>query len=70
MRDEVSNVRLWQIRNTDKAILFSTMPPGESGGKQVWIAKSIMEHVSRDARLPNGWVPCTVTLPLWKAEDL
>lgn len=65
--EETTKVRLWQVRKTDGAILFNTMPPGEPG-KQVWIPRSQIHHVSRDLPLPDGLIPCTVELNLWLAN--
>ena len=69
MTDDMRLVRLWQIRATDAAILFSTMPPSD-GGKEVWVPRSLIGHVSRDRELPCGWRPCNVELAAWKAEEL
>jgi len=69
MRDDMRLVRLWQIRATDAAILFCTMPPGD-GGQEVWIPRSLMGHVSRDPVLPCGWRPCNVEVAEWKLKAI
>lgn len=61
-------VRLWQIEDRGKSLLFSTTPPENRDGRPVFIGRSVIEHISRDLPLPNGWVPCTVTLPDWLIE--
>lgn len=61
-------VRLWQLRKTDRAILFCTLPPDDPTGREVWLPRSAMEHISRDLPLPDGTTPCTVTVAEWLAE--
>lgn len=68
MTQETTKVRLWQLQARESAIQFSTMPPGDQSGRLIWLPRSQILHVSRDAPLPGGWVPCTVDLPLWLAE--
>jgi len=68
MRNETTRERLWQIRQTEKAIQFSTMPQEDVTARRVWIPRSALHHVSREAPLANGWVPCTVEMDLWIAE--
>lgn len=42
-------IRLWFIRQTDKARLYSKVPPERNPGKedQVWIPLSVLEHVTK-----------------------
>lgn len=68
MKIETTRERLWEIRSTEKAILFSTMPPGDASAREVWIPRSTIHHVSRDPALPNGWRPCHVDVEAWMAE--
>lgn len=68
MRDETTKIRLWELKRTEKAILFQTMPPGDKTARQIWLPRSQIEHISHDLPLPNGVKPCTVTIPLWLSE--
>lgn len=68
MSDEYRRVRLWQVRQTDKAILFETLF-GDPKSRQVWVPRSQMQHISRNAPLvPGGAQECLVTLSEWFAE--
>ena len=61
-------VRLWQIEDRGVSIKFNTMPPGDETGREIFIGRSVIEHISRDRALPNGWIPCTVEIPEWQGE--
>lgn len=68
MKDEFHRLRLWEIEQREKAILFATMPDHSPRTRKVWIPRSVIDHISRDAALPNGWRPCTVDVADWFAE--
>lgn len=82
MSDEYRRVRLWQVRATEKAYLFETLPPimADSFGwyrdpksREVWIPRSQIKHISRNPPLgPGGIQECLVDLSEWFAdkEDL
>lgn len=42
---EIRTVRLWYIRQTDKARLYSKLPPSRNPGPadQIWIPHSVVE---------------------------
>lgn len=69
---ETRRVRLWEVRSTEKATEYSTMPKGDPCGRTLWIPRSQVKHVSKDPAKPGEWRPCTVTLEAWLAdkEDL
>lgn len=54
-------IRLWLIRETEKARLYSKTPP-ERLPDYIWIAKSIVEHTSKRGNEHE------VTLPDWFIE--
>ncbi len=60
-------LRLWQIEDRGTSIKFSTAPPDRQG-REVFIGRSVIEHISRGAPLPNGWRECEVTVPDWLGE--
>lgn len=66
-----TTIHLWQIEDRGASIKFSTAPP-DRDGKQLFIGRSIIEHISRGPEMPNGWRPCDVKLPDWliEKEDL
>ena len=59
------NVRLWFIRETDKARLFSRLPPERKPGKQdeIWIPRSVIEH-----QLKFATGECHLKVTDWFAE--
>jgi len=61
------NVKLWEIRRTAKAVLFSTMPNGE-GGREVWVPLSQINHISKDKLDRHGWIPSLVEVSDWFGE--
>lgn len=61
-------LRLFQIEVRERAIKFSKTPPGNREQDILWIPRSVIEHVSRDKALENGWRPCEVTVEDWFAE--
>ena len=63
----MNRVRLWQIRSTEKAYLFRTLPPGDPQGQEVWVPRSVIGHVSRNAPV-NGVQECVVDVEDWFAE--
>ena len=58
-------IRLWFIRETDKARLYSRLPPERNPGQddQIWIPRSVIEHATK---FPDGEHHLTVTD--WFAE--
>ena len=66
--DETRSVRLWAIRRTEKAILFSDFPEGTVGARKIWIPLSQIIHISHDPHEPGEWGPCTVEMTAWIAE--
>lgn len=42
-------IRLWFIRETDKARLYSKLPPERhpGPGDQIWIPRSVIEHATK-----------------------
>jgi hypothetical protein len=58
------NIRLWLIRETEKARLYSKVPPerGQTGETQIWVPRSIVEHTSKRGS------EHTVDLPDWFIE--
>lgn len=60
-----TKVRLWRIKQTEKAVLYSFWPKGEQPEKTIWVPRSLHQHVSVDRHNPDEWAPCTVELPDW-----
>jgi hypothetical protein len=61
--DSSTTLHLWFIRETDKARLYSKLPPERNPieGDFVWIPMSIIEHVSKhgdehDVKLPEWFI--------------
>ena len=61
-------LNLWQVDSSEKAYLFSTTQNHKRDGKQVWIPRSMIEHVTRLPERIGEWQQCIVTLPEWIAE--
>ena len=62
MGDTVT-IRLWYVRETNAAYLYTTAPPDRHPGEmeELWIPKSIVEHRSKRGdehivKLPDWWV--------------
>lgn len=57
-------IRLWLIRETEKARLYCKFPPPEDilPGDYIWIPRSIVEHTSKRG------IEHTVKLPDWFIE--
>ena len=66
---ECVKVRLWEIRRTDKARLYSTTPPSSRDGDEVWIPISQIDHVSYQPAVEGEWRECVVTIPEWIADE-
>jgi hypothetical protein len=62
MSDEYRRVRLWQVRQTDKAVLFKTPD------RDVWVPRSQIKHISRNPPGADGLSECTVDVTEWFAE--
>jgi len=58
-------IRLWFIRETNLARLYSQLPPNRNPGveDQVWIPRSVVEHTSKE---PSGLH--IVTVADWFAD--
>jgi hypothetical protein len=65
----MAKVNLWQIKNdrTKAAILFRTLHP-DDGGREVWVPRSVIDHVSRNPPDKHGVCLCHVTVADWFAE--
>lgn len=65
-----TKVRLWFVRETEKARRYCPIPPDRSPteGDMIWIPKSIIEHTTKYATDTNGWPIHIVTLPDWFVE--
>lgn len=63
-------LRLWIIRQTDMAYLFSRTPqdrdPTNPGS---WVPRSHCQRITKMAEVPGQWRECLVTLPDWVAEQ-
>lgn len=63
------NVKLWEVSSSGKAILFSTLPKSDEGHRTLWIPKSQINHISRDAKISvDEWTPCLVDVADWLVE--
>lgn len=62
------SVRLWQVRDTEKAYLFSTFPKGHKDAREVWVPRSLVHHVSREREYPGEWRECVVDVEEWFAD--
>ena len=58
-----TTVRLWFVRETAKARLYSKVPPDRYGGPEdeVWVPMSIVEHTTKRGvehmvKLPDWWI--------------
>lgn len=62
---ETRKVCLFFIRETEKARLYSTVPPerGQTKDTEIWLPRSQIEHTSKD---PSGMH--IVTIPEWLAD--
>jgi hypothetical protein len=56
-------MRLWFIRQTDKARLYSTTDPSNPhrDGREIWVPLSIIEHTTKrgiehDVKLPDWFI--------------
>ncbi len=58
----------WEVGATPAAYLFSTKPKGQ-GGRQSWVPRSLVDHVTRFPAGPGEWRQCQVTMPMWLAEQ-
>ena len=63
-------VVLWQIKSTEKAYLFRTLPLADKLGKEIWIPISQIKHISREGQLAGGGgeVKCIVEVAEWLAD--
>lgn len=66
MSDGSERHRLWFIRETEKAYLYTKVPPDRMRQRddEIWIPKSQVEHRSKQ---PNGLHE--ITIPTWLAEN-
>lgn len=65
-KPETRTVRLWQIAQSEKAIQFRTMPPGDKTSRLPWFPRSVCHHISREAPDPiTGIIPCVVEAEEW-----
>ena len=57
-------IRLWYVRESSAAVLYTTVPPERHPGEleEVWVPKSIIEHRTKRDR------EHLVTLPCWFIE--
>jgi hypothetical protein len=60
--DEHRRVRLWQVRQTEKAVLFKTPE------REVWVPRSQIKHISRNPPGTGGLTECIVDVAEWFAE--
>lgn len=65
---ETIKLRLWEMVWTEKAIKFSTTPSTKPTGDQVWLSRSLIEHITRRPAIEGSWPECEVTIPEWLAE--
>lgn len=69
-RNSYRKVTLWEIRSTEKAILFAPFPEDvKTNNKPIWLPRSQMKHISRDPAIPpSTWRRCTVDIAEWLLE--
>jgi hypothetical protein len=62
-------VRLWLIRETEKAVLYSKLPPDRNPEQsdQVWIPRSVIESRTK---FPTGEHHCVITTWFAQKENL
>lgn len=65
---ESIEVKLWEVKQTEKAYLFSTTPKSNRDGKQAWIPRSMIEHISRQPAVGDEWPQVVVKTSLWLLE--
>jgi hypothetical protein len=58
-----TTIRLWLVRETDAARLYSTTPTDDAAreGRKIWIPRSIVEHTSKygsehQVKLPDWFI--------------
>ncbi len=59
---ETRKVKLWLVRETDKARLFCTATPGTTNAREIWIPRSITHSLSKDHET------CVVEVEDWFLE--
>jgi hypothetical protein len=61
MSDSTSTIRLWFVSDTDKARLYSRVPPERNPQREdmLWIPLSVIEHTTRRQN------EHMVTIPEW-----
>jgi len=61
---ETRKIRLFEIRRTERAVLFRTTPKENREGDEHWLPLLEIEHISK---FPTG--ECVVTIPEWLADS-
>lgn len=62
-------VVLWQMRATEKAYLFSTLPKDDPHNRVIWIPRSQIKHISREPKIkPDDLEKCIVDVAEWLAD--
>lgn len=56
---ELARIHCWIVRETEKALLVSKIPPNrtspDQGPDAIWIPRSMCEGMTKLPPLPNGW---------------
>lgn len=66
--DDTVELDLWIVKETAAAVLFalSDVSPED---ELVWIPKSQIEHLSKEAPDKRGWRQCTAEIREWIAQE-
>jgi hypothetical protein len=60
-------ITLWKIRDTEKAVLFSSTPFDFSLAN-VWLPKSQIKII-RENKTESQWLECEIEIPDWLADE-
>lgn len=67
-----TTVRLWLIRSTEKAHLFSTTRPGNPSrdSREIWVPRSVIKSLVKfgEEIKPGEWRECEAAIEEWWAQ--
>lgn len=64
-----TTIRLWLIKETDKAYFFSKVTQEKgSSNDGIWVPRSMCERITKGASEPGKWRFCEVEVQEWFAE--
>ena len=65
-----TTLRLWIVKETEKAYLFSKLPleKADSVTDMVWVPRSMVERITKFRETPGTFRECEVDIQEWFAE--